>query len=141
LPGIEFLDTQAEKSLTYKPVYLGIQKGETVIEAVPANRKRVVFEPVFRVAPLAGGKTNFLGPYAKGTPSARFFYLSWVVKGEGGDLTMFRRFKVDLSHLTWPQVENAARSGKPLIVNLSMTDQRGGPVCGSDRRGHVRWED
>src|SRR5690242_17748361 len=92
LPGIEFTDTQSASSRSYKPVHLGIQKGEAVIEAVPANRKRVVVEPVFRVAPLPGGKTNFLGPYAKGTPSARFFYLSWVIKSEGGDLLRFRRF-------------------------------------------------
>jgi hypothetical protein len=49
---------------------------------------------------------------------------------------MFQRAKVHLSHLPWSRVEEAVRSGKTLCVELSMTDSRGGPLCGS-----VRYED
>ena len=140
LPGTLFRDTQGDRSVTYEPVYLGIQRGDEVVEAVPASRKRVVFEPGFRVAPLADGKTNFLGPFAKGTPSERFFYLSWVVKGEDGQLTMFRRAKIHLSHLSWSAVEQSLRSGKPLTVTLSLTGKGGDPRCGSIRGEGVRWQ-
>jgi hypothetical protein len=37
MPGIRFAD--------YHPVYLGIQKGNEVIEAVPGDTKQVVFRP------------------------------------------------------------------------------------------------
>ena len=136
LPGSEF---QAE-SCIYRDIHLGIQRGEEVIEAVPANCKRAEFTPTFRVAPMPGGQTNFLGPFAKGTPNERFFYLSWGTKNEDGSLTMFRRAKIHLSHLPWQQVEEAIRSGKPLTVTLSMTDQRGGPRCASLKGDGVRWE-
>src|SRR6185436_5301064 len=106
-----------------------IQYGNEVIEAVPANRKRVVFKPGFRVAPLPDGKTNFLGPFAKGTQSERFFYLTWVEKREDGHLIMFRRAKIHLSQLPWAEVEKAIHAGKPLSVTLSLTDKRGGPRC------------
>ena len=139
LPGIVFQTVCRDKPIVYDPVHLGIQRGQEVIEAVPANQKRVVFEPSFRVAPLADGKTNFLGPFAEGTPQERFFYLSWVVKGANGQLTMFRRAKIHLSHLMWSQVEEAHHSGKPLSITLSMTDKRGGPRCGSIRCDGVRW--
>ena len=140
LPGTEFSCTSAGEAFTYKPVHIGIQRGNEVIEAVPANHKRVVFEPEFRVSPMPDGKTNFLGPYAKGTPGERFFYLSWVVKDEKGRLTMFRRAKIHLNHLLWSQVEEAIASGRQLSVTLSMTDKRGEPRCASLRGDGVRWQ-
>jgi hypothetical protein len=140
LPGTEFLDTSGGKTFTYQPVHLGIQRGSEVIEAVPANRKRVVFEPQFRVSPMPDGKTNFLGPFAKGTPTERFFYLSWVVKDADGNLTMFRRAKVHLSQLQWSEVKAAIDSGRQLSVTISMTDKRGGPRCASIRGEGLRWQ-
>jgi Family of unknown function (DUF5990) len=136
LPGTKFSD----ESVAREQMHIGIQRGDEVIEAVPANRKRVVFEPEFRVSPLLEGKTNFLGPYAKGTQAERFFYLSWVVKGEAGTLTMYGRAKIHLSHLRWSQVEEAMRSGKPLSVTVALTDKRGKPRCGSVRGEDVRWQ-
>jgi hypothetical protein len=139
LPGTRFVTSTGDQSVTYEPVHLGIQRGDEVIEAVAANRKRVVFEPVFRVAPLPLGKTNFLGPFAKGTQTERFFYLSWVVKKEDGTLRMFRRAKIQLSHLPWSKVEEAVRSGQPLTVNLSLTDKAGAPRCATLKSDAVRW--
>ena len=140
LLGTKFVDTQGTETMTRDGVYLGIQRADDVVEAVPANRKRAVFEPTFRVTPLPEGRTNFLGPYAKGTPQERFFYLAWVVKNATGTETMFGRAKVHLSQLPWVRVEEAVRSGRPLCVELSMTDKRGGPLCGSVRGEHVRWQ-
>jgi hypothetical protein len=140
LPGISFLDVSGGKTLTRDQIHIGIQRGDEVVNAVPANRKRVVFEPEFRVSPLPDGKTNFLGPYAKGTPTERFFYLSWVEKGERGALTMFRRAKIHLTQLRWSQVEEAMRSGRVLSVRLSLRDKRGGPRCGSIRGENVSWQ-
>lgn len=138
LPGTDFPDLTGGGE--FKPVHLGIQRGSEVVEAVPANRKRVVFEPIFRVAPLPNGNTNFLGPYAKGTPTERFFYLSWVVKDEKGKLTMFRRAKIHLSHISWAQVEKAIHSNKALTVTLSLTDNQGSPRCGSIRGDGLHWQ-
>ena len=140
LPGGKFVEGHGGAGAIREGIHLGIQRGEEVVDAAPGNSKEIVFEPTFRVSPLAGGRTNFLGPFAKGTPKERFFYLSWVVKGAEGRLTMFRRAKVHLSHLPWSRVEEAARSGKPLCVELSMTDSRGGPLCGSVRDDDARWQ-
>ena len=122
-----------------EPVHLGIQRGEEVLDATPADRDKVVFQLVFRVAKQADGATGFYGPYAKGTPQERFFYLSWVVKGKYGALTMFRRAKIHLNHLKWPDVERAVKDGRPVRVELSMTDRKGEPLCASVRPGVARW--
>ena len=114
-------------------IYIGLQRAEEMIEVVPANQERVVFELSFRVMPLPEDKTNFLGPFAKGTPTQRFFYLSWAVEGEGGKLSRIGRAKVHLSHLRWTEVEESLRTGNPLSVKLSLTDRNGRPRCGSIR--------
>lgn len=140
LPGTTYQEANGDYSVAYEAIHLGIQRGNEVVEAVPANRKRVVFKPSFRVAPRADGKTNFLGPFVKGTLKERFFYLSSVVKDADGNLSMFRRAKIHLSHLTWSEVENAFHSRNPLSVTLSLTDKRGGPRCGSIRANEARWQ-
>jgi hypothetical protein len=141
LPSTQLLDTVSGQSVVREHIHIGIQRGNEVIEAVPTNRKRVMFEPGFRVSPMLEGKTNFLGPYAKGRPTQRFFYLSWVVKDKEGNLTMFGRAKIHLSHLSWSQVEAAVRSGRGLSVAVSLTDKGGRPRCGSIRGDDLRWQE
>jgi hypothetical protein len=139
LPDAALLSAPAGAPGDHRDIYLGIQKGDEVIEAVPAKQKDVVFEPGFRVAPLPGDKTNFLGPFAKGTPAQRFFYLAWAVKEAGGRLAVFGRAKVHLSHLPWSVVEASLQAGKPLSVKLSLTDKRGKPRCGSIKGEEANW--
>lgn len=91
LPGICFADTHSSETQTYESVYLGIQRGAEVIEAVPANQRQAMFRPTFKIGQPANGSPNFLGPFAKGTPQERFFYLSWGVMDKHGHFQMFRR--------------------------------------------------
>jgi hypothetical protein len=139
LPGAALPDSPFGAAAAHRDIYLGIQRGDDVIDAAPTNQKRVVFEPCFRVLPLPDDKTNFLGPFAKGTPTQRFFYLSWAVMSAEGELTMIGRAKVHLSHLRWSAIEESLRSGKPLTVKLRLTDPRGRPRCGSIRGEDVSW--
>jgi len=132
LPGICFAD--------YEPVYLGIQKGNEVIEAVPGNRERAIFRPTFRIAKQPDGSPNFLGPFAKGTPQERFFYLSWGVMHDGGQFEMFRRAKIHLNHLTWEQVSAAVSNDRPLKVVIDMTGKKGDPICASIKPDRAKWE-
>ncbi|MGH7945723.1 MAG: DUF5990 family protein [Opitutaceae bacterium] len=111
-------------------VYLGIQKGREVVEIVPGSSRRVTFRPTFRVTKVSGGP-NFLGPYAQGTRDERFFYLSWGRKASPAKFEMYRRLKVHRSHLTWPQVQSALRTGTPIRVELDLTDRCGNPRCAS----------
>ena len=133
LPDNALGDSSLGAANTRQSIYLGIQQGEDMIEAVPVNQGHVVFEPSFRVMPLPQDKTNFLGPFAKGTPTERFFYLSWAVQGEGNKLTRIGRAKIHLSHLRWSEVEESLSTGNSLSVKLSLRDNKGRPRCGSIR--------
>ena len=132
LPGIRFAD--------YEPVYLGIQNGNEVIEAVPGNRERAIFRPTFRIAKQPDGSPNFLGPFAKGTPQERFFYLSWGVMHDDVHFEMFRRATIHLNHLTWEQVSAAVSNDRPLKVVIDMTGKKGDPICASIRPDRAKWE-
>ena len=129
LPGICFHDAPGGG-----PVHLGIQKGNEVVEAVPADQKQVIFRPAFRIDKQLDGSPNFLGAFAKGTPQERFFYLSWGVVDKQGHFEMFRRAKIHLNQLTWEQIQSAISSSKPLKVVIDMTGEKGDPICGSIRR-------
>jgi len=133
LPGTRFEDSQSPDCQTREPVYLGIQKGNEVIEAVPGDRKQVIFRPTFRIAKQPDGSPNFLGPFAKGTPQERFFYLTWGVMDKNGHFAMFRRAKIHLNHLTWDQVSAALSENRPLKVSIDMTGKKGDPICASIR--------
>jgi len=135
LPGTCFEDAPGGG-----PVYLGIQKGNDVIEPAPADRKEVIFRPTFRIGQQPDGSPNFLGEFAKGTAQERFFYLSWGVVHKPGEFEMFRRAKIHLNHLTWEQVQSAVLSNKPLRVVIDMTGQKGDPICGSIRRRQTAME-
>jgi hypothetical protein len=53
---------------------------------------------------------------------------------------MFRRVKVPLSHLRWADVEGAVQEGRPLEVELIMTDAKGQPRSGSIPLAEVRYQ-
>ena len=140
LPGTCFSDWRDPEARTYEPVYLGIQKGNEVIEAVPGNRKQAVFRPAFKIRQQPDGSPNFLGPFAKGTARERFFYLSWGVMHEGGRFEMFRRAKIHLNHLTWNDIRKALSENQPLKVIIDMTGKGGGPLCASVRNDRADWQ-
>lgn len=140
LPGLRFEDPFKHEPRVKEPVYLGIQRGTDVIEQVPASRRRVVFRPEFRIGKRPDGSPNFLGPFAQGRPADRFFYLSWGVKTEPEQFAMFRRLKIRLTHLAWPQIDRALESDEPIVVRLKLTDDLGGPACGTPDDSRIKWE-
>src|SRR5689334_15917233 len=89
LPGIRFAES-GESTQVRQPVYLGIQKGKEVVEAVPGDRHQVTYDATLRVAKVKNGQPNFLGAYAHGTPDDRFVCLCWGQMSRGGHFEMFR---------------------------------------------------
>jgi hypothetical protein len=121
-------------------LFLGIQKGQEVIDLVPVTEASATFTAQFDISPLPGGGTNFLGPYAHGTRTARFCYLSWLAEDEGGNKSMFSRIKIHLSLLRWARVEAAAKAGKPIVARFSLLGKRGGPICASIPDDAIHWD-
>ena len=127
---------------TDEPIWLGVQKGQAakaVIEQrTPGDANRANFTATFTIA-RKGKALDFKGPYAQGKPGERFFYLSWNYMKPGGTLEMFSRLKIPLSAIPIHKVESALKSGKALHGELSLTDEKGNPLCATAKASHLKW--
>jgi hypothetical protein len=139
LPGRSFCDPCADGAATVQSVFVGVQRDEAAVDEVRADARQAEFLLDFRVGSKKDGSPNFLGPFAQGPVDDRFFYITWGVGAAPGKTHMFRRLKIRLGHLAWPQIRRAAKSGKPLEVSLRLTDARGAPLCGSAKGDYVTW--
>ena len=121
-------------------IYLGIQKGQEVVDTIPITDGTATFTAVLRASSLPDGKTNFLGPYAHGTRDARFCYLSWLIEDETGEGNQFGRVKLHLSPLRWEPVEAAINADKPFTMRVSLRGKNNKPVCASVPNDAIQWE-
>lgn len=109
-------------------VRLGVQKGNEVIEDVPADREEVRFTIPLRVHQnTQTGQSDFRGPFVQGKIGDRFIYLSWGQR-QGERFDMFRRAKFPLRSLDRKRIADALHSGKPVEVFIDMTDPKGMPL-------------
>jgi len=131
LPGLGFNEHRA--------VHLGVQRGSDVVDLVPGDAAKAVFDFSVRIVEVAAGELDFRGPYVHGGRGARFTYLSWGdVVGDGVFLP-FRRAKLHLSVIEPSLVRGAVDSGSRIEAELGLTDARGGPLCASVRPPRVTW--
>jgi len=121
-------------------VRLGIQRAKEVVEDVPGDAPGVTFSVPLRLSTVEGSdRPNFLGPFAHGTPDDRFVYLSWGERIDG-KWYMFRRAKIKLGHIGFEEIDRAMKEQKPLRVSIGMTDEKGGPLCGTVKDERSEWE-
>lgn len=123
-----------------RPLHLGIQKDQEMMEHASAGSKQVVFRPVLRVRRHADGSPSFLGPFAQGPRNERFIYLVWAIVENGVPQRMVGRIKLHLNHLPWASVEKAAAGKLPIRATLSLTDGKGKPVMASVRPPAAQWQ-
>jgi hypothetical protein len=128
------------------PVYVGVQKkGGEVVSLVRGDAPQAVFDLSVgvdwsRSAPT--GAPDFRGPFVHGKTGDRFLYLSWGQLDPDGTFTMFRRAKLHLSKIRREVIVGSLSSAEvPLVeASLDMTDEHGGPICGSAADRALRWD-
>lgn len=114
-------------------IWLGVQKGKDVEQAVKLPQDVVSFELELRVEGEADQLPNFLGPFAQGTSKDRFLYLCWGAYHQG-QWHGFRRAKLPLAEITWDMI----RTGH-LVAKLNATDAKGGPICATVKGDRLKW--
>jgi hypothetical protein len=85
---------------------------------------------------------DFAGPFVHGSKGDRFAYLSWGERGNDSSFTMFRRAKLGLSQIDRKDISKALSSVSPVTVecNINLTDEKGGPICGSVTKEKAKWQ-
>jgi hypothetical protein len=118
-------------------VHVGVQHRRDVIDYVPGDTRRAVFEIPLEVIldPVIG--IDFRGPLAHGPRGQRFIYLSW---GEVTDrsFAMFRRAKLKLSTLP-DHIAQALADGCTVQAEVDLTGPDGGPLCASIPATAIAW--
>ena len=135
LPGTTFGEHTA--------VRLGTQRGQVVVDDVPANTAgEVTFTLPLSVRPRpATEELDFGGPFVHGKPGERFLYLCWGQRGADGTWYGFRRAKIPLALLDRGRLLNALHTTRPLSLAIRMTDAKGGPICGSLKSKDIEQEE
>jgi hypothetical protein len=107
-------------------VHVGLQRGKEPFELVPAASPSATW--TFEVATKPG--PDWGGPFVQGRKGDRFFYLTWgdVVAGH---FHMFRRLKLRFAAMP-VGVES-------VVGRISLTDEKGGPRCGSAHPPTIGW--
>jgi hypothetical protein len=115
-------------------IFLGVQKGKEVVDAVPSSTSEPAFELEIEVEDNEPD-SDFCGPYVHGPKGDRFLYLAWT-DGIGGPLVA--RIKLRLLDIE-PDLRAAARNGGTLTGTLSLIDAQGRPRSGSIRPPEIAW--
>ncbi len=137
LPGIKFTIVQGAV-IDRDPVYIGIQKKDEVIDLARGDAKKAEFN--FPVEVIPGKEYDFRGPFIHGGKGERFLYLSWGELGKGNKFEMFRRAKLFLSDIELKILKAALSNNSRTIEGaIDLTDDKGGPLCGSAVSRKVIW--
>lgn len=113
------------------PVFVGIQRGREIVDAVPGDTEAAIFTIPITVRPDRDGAPDFFGPCVHGKRGDRFLYLVWFVNDATGE--RFRRAKIKLTHFTWDHLT------KDIEADVTMTDATGHPVSASLSDKMLTW--
>ncbi len=114
-----------------QPVEFGLQdKNNNLSEAIVRDDGALMFSCTLQARRGEGiNPPNFLGPFAQGTPTARFLYLSLRLE-RGAPSDWLRRIKVPLSGIRWAQVEAATAPGSLLEATIDGRQAATVPILG-----------
>lgn len=122
-------------------VRFAVQRGGSELLAPYAqDAGSIAFAFTMRLALLADGSHNFLGPYAQGAPHERFVYLNSGARAGQRDTPWERRAKILLGGIPRPLVEAAADQPDAAVeARIAGTLRDGGPVCASVKPPAISW--
>ncbi len=116
----------------------GKQAIELVKKSVLDNTPYALMFVDIKMGENMDGTPNFLGPFVHGPVGGRFLYLVWFDK-KGESKMMFRRAKINLQHLGWPEINTAILSQKHIKAQVFLTDKKGGPACATFKPENINW--
>lgn len=116
-----------------KGVGFSLQKKKSeIVDYQISKGKDIRFSIPVRVKPGKNGNPNFLGEFTQGTPNERFIYICVGEYAGQKNNEWARRVKINLSSISWKQVEQAMKSSKSkLVASYQATGKDGGPSCAS----------
>jgi Family of unknown function (DUF5990) len=125
----------------YGNVHVAVQRKDApseLLDLQPGDAERVSWSLPCTAATSEAEGLVLNGPYIQNRLGGRFVYLSWVDLDAAGAPRMFRRGKLLLSAVAPLVLAEAVERGQ-LRARLTMTDEKGHPVCARLVPPLVQW--
>lgn len=121
---------------------LGIQEARNVVQDVALTDLRdggdVTFQATLETRDL--NPPDFGGAFVHGKPGERFLYLSWGYRDSSTDeWRIVGRTKITLMTITEEDVRTALQSRQPLVLSVSLTDDKGKTRTASLPKNEILW--
>jgi Family of unknown function (DUF5990) len=113
-------------------VAFGMQRGRSELLS-PSRRQpsEIVFDLTLRLGkPLSGGRPNFLGKFAHGSPSDRFLYVNSGARAGQRGSCWDRRAEFKLASIESAQIRRLLSDPRLVLeARVQGTGRDGGPAC------------
>lgn len=121
----------------YEDIHVGLKRGNAAVELVPGDAAEAKWSMDVTVREIDGGR-DFGGPFVSGHRDDRHLGLRWYGRAPDGRIENFRgalRFvEVDPA-----LIDEALRTGRPLLGRVVLTDEHGWPRCARVHPSAIAW--
>jgi hypothetical protein len=136
LPGRRFCAPDGSPLLN---VHVGVQVKADPSDLVRGDASAARWELDVIVSQQPDSTFDFRGPAVHGRRGDRFLYLTWGNVDDADRFQMFRRAKLMLDRIDPTLVATAEHQARPLVGNVRLTDQWGGPRCARIESPDLSW--
>jgi hypothetical protein len=122
----------------YEDIHVGLKRGNTAIELVPGDAPHAEWSIEVTVRDIDSGH-DFGGPFVSGDRDDRHLGLRWYGRGPDGNVENFRGAKLRFAEVDPALIDQAMRTGRPLVGRVILTDEHGWPRCARVRPPAIAW--
>jgi hypothetical protein len=106
----------------YEDIHVGLKRGNDAVELVEIDSGR-----------------DFGGPFVSGHRDDRHLGLRWYGLAPDGRIENFRGAKLRFVEVDPALIDEALRTGRPLLGRVVLTDEHGWPRCARVRPPAIAW--
>jgi len=122
----------------YEDVHVGLKRGTGAIDLCPGDAPEAKWTMDVTVREIESGR-DFGGPFVSGHRDDRHLGLRWYGRGPGGRVENFRGAKLRFAEVDPVLIDQALRTGRPLVGRVVLTDEQGWPRCARVHPPAIAW--
>jgi hypothetical protein len=122
----------------YEDIHVGLKRGNTAVELVPGDSPEAKWSMDVTVREIDSGR-DFGGPFVSGHRDDRHLGLRWYGRGPDGRIENFRGAKLRFAEVDPVLIDEALRTGRPLLARVVLTDEHGWPRCARVHPPAIAW--
>jgi hypothetical protein len=122
----------------YEDIHVGLKRGNAAVELVPGDAPEAKWSVDVTVREIDRGR-DFGGPFVSGHRDDRHLGLRWYGRAPDGRIENFRGAKLRFVEVDPVLIDEALRTGRPLLGRVVLTDEHGWPRCARVHPPAIAW--